>query len=324
MYEGCPGTGTHYERNGSMTRKIETVSIIGLGALGILFGHHLSKKMPFEALRIMADEDRIEKYTKDPVYCNGEKCNFNFVRPQDETGPADLVIITVKFNGLEKAIEDIRNQIGEHTLILSALNGISSEEIISKAYGWESLLYCVSQGQDGIRRGNSLEYNSKGMLCFGDREPGTISERVRAVENFFLSTDFPHEVETDMQKRIWGKFMVNVGVNQAVGVYRGTYGVVHADGEARNTMVAAMREVIELSQKEGIPQTEEDLKYWLGVIDALHPDGKPSMAQDIDAKRLTEVDLFSGTVIQLGKKHGIPTPVNQFLYDRIKFMESQF
>ncbi len=307
-----------------MTRKIETVSIIGLGALGILFGHHLSKNMPVEALRIIADENRINKYAKDPVYCNGEKCNFHFVRPEDETGPADLVIITVKFNGLDKAIEDIRNQIGEHTIIMSALNGISSEEIISKAYGWENLLYCVSQGQDGIRRGNSLEYQNMGLLCFGDREPGIVSDKVKAVEEFFLGTGFPHEVETDMQKRIWGKFMVNVGVNQAVGVYQGTYGVVHADGEARNTMVAAMREVMALSQKEGVLQTEEDLKYWLKVIDALHPDGKPSMAQDIDAERLTEVDLFSGTVIQLGKKHGIPTPVNQFLYDRIKKMESQF
>ena len=307
-----------------MERKIETVSIIGLGALGILFGHHLSKKMPFEALRIIADEKRIKKFAKDPVYCNGEKCNFHFVQPSEKTGPADLVIFTVKFSGLEKAVQDVRNQIGEHTIILSALNGISSEEVISRAYGWENILYCVAQGMDGLRKGNTLEYQNMGMLCFGDRQPGIVSDKVKAVEEFFLSTDFPHEVETDMAKRVWGKFMLNVGVNQTVSIYRGTYGDVQADGEARETMIAAMREVIAISQVEGVPQTEEDLTYWLEVIQALHPEGKPSMAQDIDAMRMTEVELFSGTVIRLGKKHGIPTPVNQFLYDRIKFMESQF
>ena len=55
---------------------IKKVSIIGLGALGILFGHHLSKKMPKEDLRIIADQERINRYEKEHVYCNGERCNF--------------------------------------------------------------------------------------------------------------------------------------------------------------------------------------------------------------------------------------------------------
>ena len=55
---------------------IKRVSIIGLGALGILFGHHLSKKMPKEDLRIIADQERIQRYETDNVYCNGERCQF--------------------------------------------------------------------------------------------------------------------------------------------------------------------------------------------------------------------------------------------------------
>ncbi|MDI9493046.1 MAG: ketopantoate reductase C-terminal domain-containing protein [Bacillota bacterium] len=116
----------------------------------------------------------------------------------------------------------------------------------------------------------------------------------------------------------------NVGVNQTVVVYRGTYGDVQVEGEAQNTMIAAMREVIPISEKERVPLTEEDINYWIKVIKSLHPDGRPSLAQDIDARRPTEVELFSGTVIRLGKKHHIPTPVNQFLYNRIKAMEKEF
>jgi 2-dehydropantoate 2-reductase len=96
------------------------------------------------------------------------------------------------------------------------------------------------------------------------------------------------------------------------------------EGEAQNTMIAAMREVIPISEKERVPLTEEDINYWIKVIKSLHPDGRPSLAQDIDARRPTEVELFSGTVIRLGKKHHIPTPVNQFLYNRIKAMEKEF
>ncbi len=306
-----------------MKKRIETVSIIGLGALGILYGHHLSKRMGPKALRIVADENRIKRYKEDPVYCNGELCNFSFVSPEEKTGPVDLVIFTVKFNGLGKAVQDMRNQVGEDTILISALNGISSEEVISQAYGWDNILYCVAQGMDAIRVGNSLRYDNMGILCIGDKEPGGISEKTRMVEEFFLRMEIPHKVETDMLKRMWGKFMLNTGVNQAVSVCQGTYKDAQKEGETRDTMMAAMREVVEISKKEGI-QLEEDFDYWVGVVNGLHPDSKPSMAQDVDAKRPTEVELFSGTAIRLGKKHGLPTPVNQRLYDRIKEMESQF
>ena len=104
-----------------------------------------------------------------------------------------------------------------------------------------------------------------------------------------------------MQHRLWGKFMLNVGVNQTVAIYKGNYGTIQKHGEARDTMVSAMREVITLANKEGINLTEKDLEYWLDVLSRLDPNGKPSMAQDIDNKRFSEVDLFAGTVIEMGK-----------------------
>jgi 2-dehydropantoate 2-reductase len=246
------------------------------------------------------------------------------MEPEEKAGPADLVIFAVKYNGLEKAILDMKNQIGPNTIILSALNGISSEEIIGDAFGHEKVLYSVAQGMDGIRIGNKLTYKNMGMLCFGDREPGVISQKTKAVESFFLKTDFPHQVEVDMKRRMWGKLMLNVGVNQTVGVFRGSYGTIQENGEARDIMIGAMREVMAISMMEGAVQEERDLNYWLSVVDSLNPAGKPSMAQDIDEERMTEVDLFSGTVLALGLKHGIATPINQMLNERIKKLEKEF
>lgn len=136
--------------------------------------------------------------------------------------------------------------------------------------------------------------------------------------------DVPYEADTDMYKRQWGKFMLNVGVNQTVAVYESNYGEIQRKGKARDMMIAAMREVMALSEKEGVYLTEADLNYWLDVVDALSANGKPSMAQDVDAKRPSEVELFAGTVLKMGQKYGVPTPVNQELYDRIQFIESQY
>ncbi|HHW38781.1 MAG TPA: ketopantoate reductase family protein [Bacillales bacterium] len=304
--------------------EIKKVSIIGLGALGILFGHHLSKRMAKEDLRIIADKDRIKKYQTDGVYCNDERCDFNYVSQEEACEPADLLVFTVKFNGLQDAIKAVKNHVGENTIIISALNGISSEGIIGDAYGTDKVLYCVAQGMDAVKVGNKLTYANMGMLVFGDQEPGIISGKVKAVQAFFEKTEFAHEVLTDMKEKLWGKFMLNVGVNQTVAVYESNYGEIQKDGPAREMMIAAMREVAMLSEKEGISLTEDDITYWLDVLSTLSPEGKPSMAQDVEARRFSEVDLFAGTVLGLGKKYGIPTPVNKELYDRITKIESEY
>ena len=303
---------------------IKTVSIIGLGALGVLFGHHLSKKMPIEDLRIIADRDRMTRYKQDNVYSNGERCQFHYVSPEEVVEPADLLIFAVKFNGLKDALQAVKHHVGEQTIILSLLNGITSEAIIGQTYGMEKVLYCVAQGMDAVKVGNELTYHHMGMLCFGEQESGLISQKVKEVEAFFERNEIPFEVDSNMGIRQWGKFMLNVGVNQTVAVYKSNYGEVQREGQARETMISAMREVMALSEKEGINLTDTDLHYWLNVLGTLSPDGKPSMAQDVDARRFSEVELFAGTVIQLGDKYGVPTPVNKELYKRIKFIESQY
>lgn len=303
-------------------KEIKTAAVIGMGNLGVAFADYLSKKMPGEDLKIIADPQRIERYINEKIYCNGMACDFNYVAPEEKGDPSDLIIIAVKYGDLAEAVGAIKNQVGPDTVILSALNGITSEAVIAEAYGEDKVLYCVAQGMDGIKTGNRLDFDHMGMLSFGEKAAGVISEKVRRVDVFFNKTGFPHEAETDMMKRMWGKLMMNVGVNQAASVYLCNYGGLQEDGQARDTMIAAMREVIPLSEKEGYPLTEEDLFYWLKVLGTLRPEGKPSMQQDMEAGKKTEVELFSGTVLALGRKYGIACPVNEFLYRKIRSMES--
>jgi 2-dehydropantoate 2-reductase len=215
--------------------------------------------------------------------------------------------------------------VGEETIILSALNGITSEEIIGETYGMDKLLYCVAQGMDAVKEDNRLSYEHMGMLVFGGRPGFEQLEKMQAVVDFFDRMQFPYQPDTDMNKRMWGKFMMNVGVNQTAAVSKaGNYGELQNKGPVRERMIAAMREVITLSEKEKINLTEEDLNYWLSVLGTLNPLGKPSMRQDMEAGRRSEVELFAGTVIKLGKMHQLSTLVNQEFYDEITRTESKY
>lgn len=307
--------------------RFNTISLIGLGALGIMYGNQIIKHIPRYKLRIIADKNRIARYQAEGIYCNGEHCDFYYTEPGESCEPADLLIFAVKFNSLGDAIEAAKDHVGADTTVISLLNGISSEEIIGQTYGAEKVIDCVAQGMDAGKKGNRCTYSNMGIVCIGDRKwdgSGDIPLKIKDTAEFFEQVKIPYVTDRDMKKRLWGKFMLNVGVNQTVAVYESTYGEIQREGPARDLMIAAMKEVLALSEKEGVGLTQDDLEYWLGVLNPLDPTLKPSMRQDLEAKRNSEVELFSGTVIKLGKKHGIATPVNDKLYERIKAIENKF
>lgn len=301
---------------------IQKVSIIGLGALGVLFGQRLMENGA--ELKIVANQQRIERYTRDGVFSNGKRCAFDYVSTTKTGDTDDLVMFAVKYHDLPQAIVDVRNRVGPNTILLSMLNGISSERDIANAYGWDNIVCAVAQGMDALKEQNRLRYMNIGQLAIGSCETGPVPETVRAVARYFNRMNVPHEVVQNMPKRMWGKWMTNVGVNQTIGAFGGTFSNIQREGELRETMVAAMREVIALSQADGVDLDEADLQYWLSILDTLDPTGKPSLRQDIEAKRKTEVELFAGTVQAMGERWGIRTPVNRDLFMRIKELEDQY
>ena len=130
--------------------------------------------------------------------------------------------------------------------------------------------------------------------------------------------------EADILHRMWCKFMLNVGVNQVCMAYETNYGGVQQPGELRDLMIAAMDEARKVGACQGVLVTQKDRAEYLAVMDALHPDGIPSMRQDGLARRRTEVDLFAGAVLELAARYGMQAPVNRMLYEKIKAMETSW
>lgn len=306
-------------------KKIDNIAIIGMGALGVMFGDLLAEKLGGQAVTFIADNSRIERYRVDGVYCNDKKCDFQFSNGVSPDKLVDLLIFAVKGTALEQAIEQAQKLVGDETVILSLLNGIVSETMIGAALGSRHVLYCVAQGMDAVKLGNRLTYAHMGQLCIGipptEPEKRPLLQRTVAL---FDRVGLPYTLDADIKRRLWSKWMLNVGVNQVVMVERGTYGTIQRPGKARDTMIAAMREVIALAKREGIVLTEEDLNGYVALVDTLSPEGMPSMRQDGIEKRLSEVALFAGTVIEKAKKHGLAVPVNEGLYSAIKAIEEQY
>lgn len=309
----------------STSMEIRKVGILGLGALGTMYAKHMLDHGFSDGLAVIVDQERKVRYEREGVYCNGEKCEFPYIIPDKTLEPLDLLIIAVKFGSLETALEEAVHAVGENTVIISLLNGISSEKIIGSRFGMEKMVYCVAFGMDAVKLGNKMNYTNKGVLCFGDYdEENSNGERVDAITSFFDKIQLPYQIDNFMKRKLWSKFMVNVGVNQTAMVYQTNYGGIQKDGPARTTMIKAMREVLDLSEAEGIGLNKDDLTYWLNVLDGLDPQGMPSMRQDSIRGQKSEVELFSSECIRLGEKHSIPTPVNKYLNEKITEMEKMY
>lgn len=302
---------------------INKISIIGLGALGIMYADFFTGRMPQGCVSIIADEDRIRKYKETGIFSNEKKCSFYYEKPDENSIPADLLIVAVKNYGLEQAMKTMAPFVGSNTIIISTLNGVTSEEILAERFGKEKVLLCTAQGMDAVKQGNRLTYKHLGYLSIGT-EDGSSGRQLEETAEFFDKMQFPYKIVPDMKRQLWNKLMLNVGVNQVTAVYQTTYGGVQKYGEPRRMMIEAMNETARVAAAYGINLSEQDVDDWLKLVDGLNSEGMPSMRQDVLAQRKTEVEQFAGTIIRYGKKKNIDTPVNRILYERITAIENNY
>ncbi len=298
---------------------IKNVAVLGAGAIGASYAAMFFDGSGFSTV-LVAKGERYNRLKSEGLIINRKKYLIPVVRPDEAVPPADLILVALKNNDLPAAY-DLKNLVGDQTIIVSVMNGLDSEEYLGSIYGMNKLLYAIAVGIDALREGNSVNYTVSGKIVFGEADNSRMSERVLRVQNAFERAGIKFETPTDMIRALWWKFMVNVGINQASAVMRAPYGVFQSSQEARKLVETLMHEVIILAAREGVNLVDKDVDEWNAVLNGLSPNGKTSMLQDIEAGRKTEVDVFAGKVVELGKKHNVPTPVNQTFLSIIHALE---
>ncbi len=302
-------------------KEIKNILICGIGAVGAIYANKIHE-YDSKSLKVLVDKKRLENYTKNPKTFNGKVLDFDYVLPENTDFKADLIIIATKFDGLYDAVKNIENFVKEDTIIMSLLNGVTSEEIISEKYGWEHTLISYFIGHSAMRNGNTITHDGTGDIVFGiNSAKGTNPEDIKTVSQFFDKVGIAYRTPDDMMRAYWLKFMLNVSSNQPSAIMRLTFGDMQSNPKFIELLQKIMNEVVQIAKAEGIQNTDTMIEEAMVGFNSMIPNGKTSMLQDIEAGRKTEVEIFAGTIIKLGKKHGILTPYNQVLKDMIEIIE---
>jgi len=303
-------------------KKIEKVSIIGLGAIGSYYADRLKDHA---SLKIVAGGERAERLKKDGMIINGKHEFFDIADPAQKGDFADLVIIIPKMPSLRSAIEDVKNQIGEDTIIMAPLNGIESEDVVCSVLGKKNVLYSLVR-ISSVKKGNVVDFEPNTAITeFGEKtnREGMYSENVEAVKELFERASMTYKIQDDMVLAEWLKFVCNVSENQVTAVLSIPFGAWWSSKEANELRLAVAAETIAIARKMGIMIDEDYAVRHLEFLKKFPPESKTSMHQDILAGRHTEKDMLSGTVIRLGREYGVATPYNEFLYRALCVLEEK-
>lgn len=299
----------------------ENILICGIGAVGSIYAEKIQKFSP-DNLKVLVDEQRLERYTKNPPVFNGKELRLNYILPDDKDFKANIIIIATKFDGLSDAVRNIKNFVKENTVILSLLNGVTSEEIIAREYGWDKLLLSYFIGHSAMRDGRFITHDGVGKIVFGAK--GSDKTNEKPVQNFFDKLNIDYEIPNDIEHALWLKFMMNVSTNQPSAILRMTFGEMNANEYFMDFAKKLMREVQMIAKAEGVKNTAVMIDEALEAVASMVPNGKTSMFQDVLAERKTEAEMFAGTMINFGKKHNIPVPYNELMYEMFNILHKNF
>lgn len=297
--------------------KIEKVALIGAGAVGAYFIWGLTDMLK-ENFTIIANGKRRERLLTEGVIINDKKY-FPNVSEAKEAGKVDLILVACKQDALLDIVEDIKYLTGPDTMVISLLNGVTSEEIIGKAIGFEHMLYSVMRIASQ-RVDNRIVFDPEATLGVfaGEKDIYQETDRIKAVKSLFEGTGIRFTYVEDIIKEIWLKYAANISQNLPQAVLSVGFGAYIDSNHVRTIAKELWKEVAAVSRVKGIEIGDEFRQFAGSNMKA-----RFSTLQDLDAGRHTEIEIFAGDMMRMGKELGVSVPYCEYTYHLIKALEEK-
>jgi 2-dehydropantoate 2-reductase len=147
---------------------------------------------------------------------------------------------------------------------------------------------------------------------------GGTSHRTETLQSTLQNSGITAELHSDIQVALWQKFLAICGVNGVTALTRLPMGEILECEETRNLLKGTMQEVEAVARANGASLPEGCADQSMDFFSSMEPSIRGSMYYDLAAGRRLELDVLNGTVVCLGREHGIPTPFNFAIYAALK------
>ena len=304
-----------------------SVVVVGAGGMGALFGAILQEGGLAVTL-VDTNAEHVAAMKKNGLKITGFGGDRAIDVDARETGSnidrADIILFQCKSHGTRDAASGVRHLVDKGAVCVSFQNGLGNEEVISEVVGAENVLggltamAAVLEGP-GLVRDFSRVPSSVGEMGGGD------SARAEAIAKAFTAAGLETHVSEDVRRDIWKKLLGNIAMSAASGATDMTSVEVLSVPELKATAFRALDEAFAVATAQGINLDHDAAVAGLEMITAPGGtgDNKSSLCVDLLNGRPTEVDFIYGSVIELGRKSGVPTPTLETLASIVKGLEAR-
>lgn len=313
-----------------MINKNVKVAVLGAGAMGCLFGGLLAEK-GLNVVLIDVWKDHVDAINKNGLKMDGQGGD-RFIKIKatidpKSLGTVDVIIIMCKATALEQALLNAKNIIGDKTVLMSFQNGIGHEAIMQKIAGKDKVLGGTTTQASNILGPGNIKNHASLPSWIGEYEGG-MSDRVKDLAETFTAHGLETIASDNVKKKKWMKLFALTAVGPLSAIFDMHHTELYITNKesklARELGKQIILETRKVAQADGVEVSEDEcLEMFHKIVDS-NQTNKSSMAFDIQYKRKSEIDFINGSVSKIGKKHGVPTPLNDMLYKIIKIKEGTF
>ncbi len=302
------------------------IAVIGAGAMGGLFGARLALGGQ-EVSLIDASEPTIQAIKRQGLILKSHGGSNTVMLPvgraDDFQNPFDLLIIFTKGFHTSAAIESVKHLVGPNTWAMSVQNGLGNAERIAAVVPNERIIVGMTNFPADLIEPGVVSSHGEGHINIWTAS-GEDDANVHHIAEAFTEAGLECIANPDVQVAIWEKVAFNAALNSLCAVSGLTVGGVGKSEQGRSLASQIIKETVAVANASGIAAQQSNVATAIQHAFDNHVSHKPSMLQDVEARRRTEIDFINGAVADRGRNAGVDTPVLRTLGDLVKLIESGY
>ena len=300
------------------------IAVMGAGAVGAYFGAKLSASghnVAFLARGAHLDALRREGLRVDSPGRDLRIQNALFTNDPGEVAAVDLILFCVKSYDTDAAVGALAPMIGSATTILSLQNGIDNADKIAGRWGERRTLAGVVYLGAQLVGPGTITHSAGGRIVFGEMD-GSVGDTTKSIKQALTTAQIPCEISKDIRKAQWRKLLWNAPFCAISCLTRATVKEIIESDSLRKLAVDCMNEVRQAAHTQNVDLEPEWVDETLNFSKSLG-DFKPSMLQDLEARKPLEYEAFNGIVVKLLRQAGKDAPVNQVFYGTLEYLDNK-
>jgi 2-dehydropantoate 2-reductase len=304
---------------------VERVCIVGAGVIGSLFAGHLARVCEVSVLT--RRREHAEALNEHGLRVSGKSDHVAEVTATDDPAALpefDVAIIATKASGLEPAAQALEGRVLDATIV-TVLNGIGAEEIVRAHGGWPIVSGVTFMS--GTRHSDThVEYildTETWLGPYGD----TPYELVEETAALIVESGLKAQAFRDLRPAQWSKLIFNATVNAVAALT----GLPHDPHFAAREQLSDLGYLVQDLMDEGkrvaeVAEVELHEDPWEMNVLATQRGSRhyPSMLEDVEAHRPTEIDHITGALVREADRLGVAVPLHTALYRLVKAREASW